>query len=290
MKRKRALKPAVSKAQWITILQTQLLNLRDQQLTVGIAMIIAGAALHCTISVYHFTIIVDLLWFTANVHLLSIMSLKRRLRQMPVGRNWRILLMLFMALSLATFQVFTAHDEWDTSWPYQFQCLSDTLSGHINGEGLMWMMINLVLISILYGVALIQVFESWETFTRKWLFEVPRSIFVGLRQRSTQGTGLLRLWHVISWVAISGGLAPVMFLAIVIDSECCRLLMSCIWFAYGIWGFKQDRSVNPDFFEEAEEGIFGFGQITPIILLCMVFFYFGQAYYGEDSQMAFKIE
>ena len=153
---------SASRGKWVAILETVLLNLSDQQLIVGIAMVVAGAALHCTISVYHFTIMTDLLWFTANVHLLSIISIRQYMRQNPVARNWRILMMLCLALSLAIFQFLVAHDEWNTSWPYNFQCLLNDLSGHIKGEGLMWMLINDFLIILLYGVALIQTFEGIE--------------------------------------------------------------------------------------------------------------------------------
>ena len=64
-----------------------ILNLSDQLLLTGTAILIAGFWTHCSISVYHFAMISDLAWFASNVHLITIVVLSQYLRDRPVLRN-----------------------------------------------------------------------------------------------------------------------------------------------------------------------------------------------------------
>ena len=51
---------------WVLVIEKVALGLSDQQLLTGLAVLIAGFWTHCSISVYHFALVNDLAWFSAN--------------------------------------------------------------------------------------------------------------------------------------------------------------------------------------------------------------------------------
>ena len=52
---------------WTPVMEKLILLISDYQLLFGVAILIAGFWKHCTISVYHFSLVVDLAWFS-NTH------------------------------------------------------------------------------------------------------------------------------------------------------------------------------------------------------------------------------
>lgn len=85
---------------WVPVIKKLALNLSDQQLLTGLAVLIANFWTHCSISVYHFALVNDLAWFSATVHLTTLNILQDYFIDKPVLRNWRVALMLAMALLL----------------------------------------------------------------------------------------------------------------------------------------------------------------------------------------------
>jgi len=61
----------------------------DQQLVVGLAMPITSIYMfvHTTISVYHFSIVMDLAWLSSNTHLLSLLILRDYLSKKGKAKN-----------------------------------------------------------------------------------------------------------------------------------------------------------------------------------------------------------
>lgn len=70
---------------WLTVIERFLLGLADQQLVTGTACLVV-AFVKCDITVYHFTIVTDLAWFSSNTHLNAIPILSRYLREHTAAR------------------------------------------------------------------------------------------------------------------------------------------------------------------------------------------------------------
>jgi hypothetical protein len=102
----------------------------DQQLVTGIAVFVAGLKMYAqdAISVYHFSVVRELSFFSSNSHLLSLLALwstffserkqlkasgSRRHFPAPLVTKWRFscMFVLFVLLLVATWK--TAYQQWD---------------------------------------------------------------------------------------------------------------------------------------------------------------------------------
>ena len=269
-----------NKLQWTNILLQTLLVLSDQQLIAGIAMIVAALALRTSISVYHFTIVTDLLWFSMNVHLQGMWSLIYYMRDHPVSRNWSMFLMVLMALSIIIFQVFTSHRYWNDSWPYELHCLVDDLRSNIEGVPSKWTIANVILITHHYSVLIIYLWniDGW-AYSR--LFEPCWQLLKHRRQEAKERRSYSKFLRSCRLFIELIFLLPVIILLLYVDSDCLSLVESAAWFAYGLYWVFTDRQIDPACIKEGDETKMGFGQIVPLVLLSLGFFVFGEAYYGE---------
>lgn len=66
------------------VIEKIILNLSDQLLLTGSAVLIAGFWTHCSISVYHFVLVSDLAWFASICHLTTVAVLEDYLRGRPM--------------------------------------------------------------------------------------------------------------------------------------------------------------------------------------------------------------
>ncbi len=115
------------------MIERVILNLSDQQLLTGIAILVSGLIKHRTISLYHFTVISDLAWFSSYVHMTSLILLQDYLRDRPQLRNWQGSLMLLMLNLLMSSTIMEGHWAWEQSWSFAAQCVFDDLMGSIDG-------------------------------------------------------------------------------------------------------------------------------------------------------------
>lgn len=291
MKATTSLKIADSKRDfWVPIIQKLVLSLSDQQLLTGLAVLIAGFWTHCSISVYHFALVNDLAWFSANVHFATLVVLKNYFLANPVLRNWRVALMIVLASLLGASTVMMGHYEWDDSWPYDAQCLFDDLVGNIGGEPRYWLGVNLTLLCLNYPLNVIPLFERPRQFVGQWLEKKPMAArnhaikrlkrftphttppnsFTGSVRRSTC-TLLITTVRGISWTYFA--------LIALIDSQTCSIVLDNFWFGYGLWGIIEDRQI-PSSEMDGNENAMTFGQIMPILLLSSSVLVFREAYDG----------
>ncbi|KAL8941121.1 MAG: hypothetical protein Q9211_001955 [Gyalolechia sp. 1 TL-2023] len=108
---------------WQPIIESLVMALSDQQLLVGISILIAGFASHCSISVYHFTIVIDLAWFSSNTNLTTLVVLEVYLAQRPSIQIWRVCLMLVILTGIIVATVLQGHNRWYTSYNSPAHCL-----------------------------------------------------------------------------------------------------------------------------------------------------------------------
>ena len=276
---------------WVEVIEKVVLNISDQQLLTGTAVLIASFWTHCSISVYHFTLASDLAWFSANVHLTTLPLLANLLEKRPVLRNWRVFMMACLAVMLATSSVMQGHWNWYESWAYNAQCLFDDLYGNVGGEPAFWMAFNLVFIGWDYPRRIALLYEHPGTAATKWLLEKPEALInsrieeLGRRRMQTLHDRSVKAQakHEIPSVAL--GILVVIrtihrVLAAIFASRVMRLLLNIGWFVYGLYNVIHDRNI-PTSEMNGTESEMSFGQITPILLLSSTVFVLREAYDGE---------
>ena len=273
---------------WVPVIKKLVLSLSDQQLLTGLAVLIAAFSTHCSISMYHFALVNDLAWFSANVHLITLTVLDEYLSENHVQRDWRVALMVTMGLLLAASTVMEGHYQWYDSWPYDAQCLFDELVGNVHGSPRYWMIVNLVFMCIDYPMSIISLFKSSAEFVTHWLGTKPtaamdravahlidahrtsRKSFIG-RIKGFTCKILILLIRVIIWTHFG--------LLTMIGSQTVDFLHNTFWFAYGLWDIMIDRQI-PSSDMIGDENAMTFGQIMPILLLSSLALVFREAYDG----------
>ena len=282
---------------WMPILEKVVLSLSDQQLLTGISILVAGFWTHCSISVYHFTIINELAFFSSGAHLITVTVLRDYLMERPRMKHWRTVLMAVVALFLIASSIMQGHWTWNDSWPYNAQCLFDDLVGNFGGSPGFWSIYNVFIIALYYPINLVNLYERPSAFLWEWirrrpsnfldaqidLYEARRFVVVdrgflrGNMYRASISVVLFGL-RALKWTHN----ALTIIISTVGNSQCIELLMNTFWFAYSLWTLIADRSV-PQPAMDGEENRVGVGQIIPLLLLSSTVLVLGEAYHGKSS-------
>ncbi|KAL9602803.1 MAG: hypothetical protein Q9179_002428 [Wetmoreana sp. 5 TL-2023] len=271
---------------WQPIMEALVLALSDQQLLVGLSILTAGFVKHCTISVYHFSIVYDLVWFSSNTHMTSLNVLRVYLRSRASLRNWRVCLMLAVFIAMIVATVLSGHRLWYDSWNSSAQCLFDDLQGNIQGEPARWMAAQIFLLVYGYGVAILRLYktEALEHLLDKFISKM-RSAQSAIRNNASSYEGIGSLIVLIILVpldfllgvAIKGCMAVFIF----IDSMTISLFFDVGWFAFGLMSIIEDRNI-PAAEMDGNENEWGFGQLVPVLLLSSVVLSFKELHTGND--------
>ena len=273
---------------WVPVIKKLVLSLSDQQLLTGLAVLVAAFWTHCTISVYHFALVNDLAWLSSTVHLITLSVLEDYVFKNHVQRDWRVALMVIMALLLVASTVMEGHYLWYDSWPYDAQCLFDELVGNIHGFPKFWMVMDLVLICIYYPLNIIPLFRRPTVLVKHWLEKKPRAAMGAAIEhlidthrtcpKSFKGSIkcftcklLILLVRVVSWTHFA--------LLTLIGSQTIDFVNATFWFAFGLWSIIHDRNI-PSSDMVGDENAMTFGQIMPILLLFSLVLVFREAYDG----------
>lgn len=264
---------------WARVIEKIILNLSDQLLLTGLAVLVAGFWTRCSISVYHFAIVSDLAWFASNVHLITLAVLWEYLRDKPVLRNWRALLMACTASLLIASTILQGHRAWYDSWPYDAQCVfNDYTVGSIGGSPARWMYTNLFLIAIDYPPSILRLYQV--NFCRKWLYSKPRE---GMR-RAVETFERMRPFADTSsalTIRVKRGLYSgcvmilrsfcfvhsLTYLSInyVFNSRWFNLLFCISWYVVGLISLLKDKNIPREEMDD-DENKMSFGQIVPILV------------------------
>ena len=275
---------------WIPVIEKVVLNLSDQQILTGLAVLIAGFWTHCSISVYHFALLSDLAWFSSNTHLISLGVLRSYFQDKDrvLLRNTRVGLMICMALLLIVSTVLQGHWAWYDSWSFDAQCLFDNLNGNIGGKPRYWMVVYLCLIAFDYTWSMVLLFK-----VDQWLYDKPKQLFdhalEKYKAKKSESAGQNCLPSIIKRIYHTGIIACAITiramhfgLAALLGSRCTDLAVNIFWFSYGLWGLIEDRNI-PQSLMDGNENIMSFGQIVPILLISSTVFVFWELYNGKCS-------
>ena len=275
-----------------------ILNLSDQLLLTGTAVLIAGFWTHCSISVYHFTFASDLAWFASNVHLITLVVRLQYLQDRPVLRNWRVFSMGCMAVLLIASTIMQGHRDWYISWPYDAQCLFNDLTfANVGAEPARGMYATLALIIIGYPQAIAELYQAPRRFVKDWLHDKPVAAserFIGYCEskrgpiitRSTRTTQARYLLYSFLMACANMCLKYYIFLykllAALNGFRWFNLMFCLAWFGLGVAIVVNDRNI-PRRDMDGTENAMTFGQIVPILLLSSTLVVAGEAYIGSAT-------
>ena len=269
------------KKRWGTIAQRLLVNLSDQQLVLSVAMIIAALALQSEISVYHYTIVNDLLWFSMDVNTQSMVSSRYWMRGNPRSRNWRFALMSATPAFIVLSQVRGARLDWVDGYPYDLRCLLEDPGPGPENAAPWWFSINIIFILFRYTITYIKMFNAAESLTINRLYTRPRQWFEQNTGALGRFKGVYKILHLVKvsfFVIIFG---PMVSIALFADSDCILLAQNLSWFNYGLMLLVKDRNRAAGRYQSGDESQFGFGQIVPLVLLATTPFTLGEVIYGR---------
>lgn len=278
------------------LIEKIILNLSDQLLLTGTAVLIAGFSTHCSISVYHFTMIGDLAWFASSVHLVTIVVLLKYLQDRPVLRNWRAVLMSCMAVLLTASTILQGHRHWDDSWPYDAQCVfNDLTPARIGGSPAFWMYWSLAFIIAGYLNSIIRLYQTPQDLLNKWLRKSPEAAcykFIGYCETrkgdfTTRSIRKARTQDLLYSFLIA--CAKITFKCYIyiygILTELCRsrwlnLCYCCFFYSMGMSRLFEHLK-TPQWHMGGAENAMTFGQIVPILLLGSTLLVAREAYDGS---------
>ncbi|KAK3374719.1 hypothetical protein B0H63DRAFT_548994, partial [Podospora didyma] len=216
----------LGQSQWLGIRLTRtklsLCNLvqllADTQLVTGIAMLCAAVIRlrHGLISVYHFSMVKNLVWFSSNVHLLTLLVIRadmlvtmkkgerlvhlrhgtwQKRLEARMGRGGdmlaKVVCMLLMAALLLYCSWVSGAEGWEDNYTCPARCALDRPKG---GEALRWIKVDFALVIYAYPMACVPL---WPWAGRMWLDRIWHRLI----DNKTLGTKSIKPWSV-RWVFV----------------------------------------------------------------------------------------
>jgi hypothetical protein len=259
---------------WADCLYDLVVSLSDQQLVAGLAILISGViGLGAgTITVYHFSMVTSLAWFSSNTHLLSLVVVRSYLdsvnpcspeRDNPTLRrlnhqviNWiRIGLMILMAALLLYCSWVSGYESWDNEYRCPAKC---TLDGDRGGDPLKWMRADFFYVFYNYIPSVLALIRPLRIF---WIDN--RHKFLDSRVEIQPNDSI---WEKTPTLRCLGYIVRIV--AYIMHSETLNYLQVVAWFCLGAKWLFDTRKYGHNLMKNPEdENKMGFGQLVPLILL-----------------------
>jgi hypothetical protein len=268
--------------------------LSDTQLVTGIAVLVAGmiglarADAAGPMTVYHFTIVTDLAWFSSNAHLLALLVLRSRgisAKERPRGRrSWAVRLPVALRVGLMLVLAgLLLYATWVTGfecWYYELSCPAKCTTKYPKcGEPRTWMIVNFVLILYSYPLHMIG------------LSVTARRLWLRHRDRFLGQPGAGHLCAIRDLVSLAQ--AVVFWAWNVLASELFATIELIAWFIMGCYWVFQDRQLGHDEMtgeEASAEDKLGFGQLVPIVLLLLPLLGLAESYAEHTEEKKLENE
>lgn len=279
-----------------------LLSLSDTQLVTGVAILVPSLykLSRGTITIYHFSIVMDLAWMASNTYILTLLVVSRRYREEdPIGSTQnparkihfstvlRIVFMVILAAMLLYNSWVSAYTYWFENFPCPATCVIRPLVREHGGEPLSWSIANFVLVIYAFTNAFIQ-FSG--TIRRTWFARVRSHIVVSRNRQRASPASTGTIWGCFKSSARETVLniriyvlKPIWYL---LASEFESLIEQLVWFGLGVYWTLSDRYWGH--YEMVTEEIvaedsWGFGQFVPVVLLLIPLLQFIAALENDTS-------
>ena len=274
-----------SKDFWRAVFEKIALLLSDYQLLFGIAILVAGLWKHCSISVYHFSLVVDLAWFS-NTHLTSLSVLRCYFRERPTLRNWRCCTMVLMAVMMLVALSLASIPKWNANFSCPAQCLFDEKK-----HDLSLTYPYIIALTIHYSTSIWRVYNT-PRFDR-WFLHYPRDrlrkIMRSAKRTNSNASSItnrrlnaLQTADAASFVTkhlLALAIRLYLVVAAILGSLTVSLYYDILWFSLGLAGILLTRRV-PLNYMDGDENKLSFGQIVPMLLLLSIVVTFKEVYTG----------
>ena len=271
-----------SKDFWRPVIERLILLLSDYQLLFGMAILTAGFWKRCSISVYHFSLVVDLAWFS-NTHMTSLSVLKCYLQERKPLRNWRVYTMVVMMIMMLAAIVLASRKRWVYSLPCPAQCMFNESEVDLSHT-----YPYVVAVILHYTTSIWRVYDT--TALDNYLLERPRETLRYIaRHRKRQDSDLsrrsvvrfekaniwigFRQWSLVVLIHLYLGAASTL------GSLTISLYYDIVWFALGFTGILYSRAI-PSSDMIGNENTLNFGQIMSILMLASILITFKEVYTG----------
>jgi hypothetical protein len=268
------------------VLYSLLVAISDQQAVVGIALL--AAAIHSfekqSITVYHFNIIMDMAWFSSNVHLLTLCILRSFLESPrlsnvlsvsrshgPLQRLLRIMAMVVLACLLLYCSSVAGFEGWDSAVNCSAQCIT---KGKRRGAPHRQMIITYIFIVQSYTVQIVRVTPSIQRFFANHLMPWIEQLDNKARGRKEEDDGAStksRLQKPVE-VFYEGIRKTAIVLFYFFTSDFEFMIEMIAWYALGLYWTFTDRKAgrrHMNLLEVSKENHIGFGQLVPLLLIVM---------------------
>lgn len=262
---------------WRPVIERLILLLSDYQLLFGVAILIAGFWKHCSISVYHFSLVVDLAWFS-NTHMTSLSVLKIYLQERKTLRNWRVCIMIMMLAMMLVAIILASNTHWNASTPCPAQCLFNEPAKNFAHTNPYFFALVLH-----YTTSIWRVFDT--SAVDKYLLGRPREVLRQIARRSKRQDSNLSKRSIIRRESVSELhhwlfaclIRVYLGLAALLGSMTISLYYDMLWFSLGLAGILLGRDI-PSSDMNGDENRLNFGQIVPMLMLASIVLTFKEVY------------
>ena len=270
----------------------------DQQILTGVSILTAGYAKRCSISVYHWQVVVYLAWMSSSTHLITLSVLRDYLREKSILRLSRVagmfilFLMLFIAITPTGSQTYYNIISGDLYIDFPGDCAGVSSACFWNKKywnGWRWNAgLSYAFLISSYIARAAALFESSEAFFRRnirarLLGKLEKALDrkvknirdrVAHRRRASWAQKLCYHTYLATYAVMlaslelySSFLAPLLW-----------VLLNLIWGSLQLLIPRMELAGQPSQLI-AEENNFGFGQIIPLMLLALPLVAAFEAYY-----------
>ena len=299
---------------WVTALTNVLVGLSDQQLITCLAILLIATIkmAYGEFSVYHFSICVDLAWFSLGVHTITLAVLSSRFRRrvkfpqrantlghqtdlkdngriregpLPIMTGLRLLLMGFCGILMIFCLVIQGYEYWWDVFGCPVDCVRRDLGGRYGGISGAWSTAMIVMLLITLPAAMMNLTNRGVDFSKDLRFTYMRRLHDALKPNAQSRPTSAKLYD---------GLVAIprcswwWFNSILVST-----LLNIIWFGIGINTLYVDRAHGHEIIRDQgtknEELEWGFGQIVPLVFCVLPFIAAGEAFWGKFMSLDIPI-
>lgn len=253
---------------WQDALERFVLSLSDQQLVTGIAIFSIGYIRHCSLSSYHFFVIVELAWFSSTTHLSTLSVLQHHLNRYPALKYTRIIgmVILYVMLVVGLRVVYVSR-----LFQVSLQCRLENLS--LAGNGVLNKIVAILLFAFLTVSYVLKLFRL-----------LPAKLQMSNRARDLDGRRIhcekkIEFLHAFDFPKLVEGTLKLFVIShyvflVFMDSflwEICWMFFGNIWGIRQVFWARQFVRSSIILVPKDAENELSFGQLLALFLLVLPF-------------------
>ena len=231
----------------------------DQQLVTGSAMLLVAFIRLSMgkISIYHFTLVVDMAWFASNTHLITLTVLSEYLKMNAAARKWRLVAIISMGFLLLIATILSSNESWVGGLNCPAVCLTQQFSLILPAfsPATIYSLITFLVGYMVHVTPLFRLSrEGWTGF---------KSSIRKIYERSQPRNRICQTIHRVSGEAIS-------LTCEVLSSTVMAMLFHTAWFVFRTFQIFSDRKAGQKLINgDGSENAWSFGQVLAVLLLVL---------------------